>query len=268
MMGRAAMENEMTDAEWRARVKQLAEDLGAKGKEHELVEKKRAIDQWKAWLHEDLDRGGKNAHKYSRLPQAWSPTVAVAEDWRNEGYLDDDDDDDGGDGKHVITSAPWNLLKAKRDELAGLWNATDEPFRYDWEDWEEKTGQKKERGHQHGSRMRRLPRITVEELRSAAKAFRPSTSSTFDGFHVKHFALLGDEGLATVAELLEVIEATGMWPSQVSLVTTPMIPKPKGGFRVIGLMPSLYRLWAKARRSAALEWEHAHHRSFSPRLRE
>ncbi len=61
---------------------------------------------------------------------------------------------------------------------------------------------------------------------------------------------------------MEVAETGGIWPSQISLVTTPMLPKPKGGFRVIGLMPALYRVWAKARRTTAEEWEKRFQRGY------
>ncbi len=57
-------------------------------------------------------------------------------------------------------------------------------------------------------------------------------------------------------------ELVGTFPRQARLVVTPLLDKPKGGFRPIAIYVSLYRLWAKARRSTAASWEAAHPRSY------
>jgi hypothetical protein len=53
----------------------------------------------------------------------------------------------------------------------------------------------------------------------------------------------------------------GNWPLAVRLVVIVLLPKLDGGFRPIGLLPLLPRIWMRARRDAAQEWERANARS-------
>ncbi len=46
------------------------------------------------------------------------------------------------------------------------------------------------------------------------------------------------------------------------MVVAAMIPKAKGGFRPVGILPGVYRLWAKARRDIADRWEADHARGY------
>ncbi len=46
------------------------------------------------------------------------------------------------------------------------------------------------------------------------------------------------------------------------MVVTPLLPKPDGGFRPIGMLPGVCRLWAKSRRDAADDWEARHQRAY------
>ena len=62
--------------------------------------------------------------------------------------------------------------------------------------------------------------------------------------------------------LYRAIEKRGMWPTQVAAATMPLIPKPSGGHRPIGLLCGVYRLWAKARRPVAQQWERDNPRTF------
>ncbi len=95
--------------------------------------------------------------------------------------------------------------------------------------------------------------------RISAAALREASTS---GLHPRQIANLGDEALEVLAILLEIAEITGAWPPQIGLVVTVMLPKPKGGFRPIGLLPAIYRVWARARRREADEWEASHQRPF------
>ena len=53
------------------------------------------------------------------------------------------------------------------------------------------------------------------------------------------------------------IEASLAWPLVILLILTALTPKPDGTLRAIGLTPTTYRVWARARRQEALEWEEA-----------
>ncbi len=84
----------------------------------------------------------------------------------------------------------------------------------------------------------------------------------YDGFHPRQLGDLSEEALAVLATIYQVVEVSGQWPRQISLVSTPMLPKPKGGFRPIGLLSGADRCWAKARRDLTDVWEAAHQRAF------
>jgi len=57
-------------------------------------------------------------------------------------------------------------------------------------------------------------------------------------------------------------ERTGNWPEAVELVIIVLLPKSDGGFRPIGLIPWLPRIWMRARRDVATSWERQHDRPF------
>ena len=65
--------------------------------------------------------------------------------------------------------------------------------------------------------------------------------------------------------LLKVLvrcEASGKWPAVIELVIICLLPKPEGGFRPIGLLPALPRIWMRARRNATLQWERRNDRAY------
>ena len=51
-------------------------------------------------------------------------------------------------------------------------------------------------------------------------------------------------------------------PRQIERVLVALLPKASGGFRPIGLFPSLYRLWGRVRRPMAARWEQSHSRDY------
>lgn len=59
-------------------------------------------------------------------------------------------------------------------------------------------------------------------------------------------------------------EVAGRWPDAVEeLAIIVSLPKPEGGFRPIGLLPTLSRIWSSARRAVAREWERVNERAYS-----
>ena len=73
---------------------------------------------------------------------------------------------------------------------------------------------------------------------------------------------MGDTGLTCVALFLAFFEATCLAPEQIQLVVAFLLAKARGGFRAINLFASLYRLWVRARRGIAKQWEAAHPRPY------
>ncbi len=168
---------------WRETADKLADEIKKEGKKVEAQEKQRAIGRWKTWLREDIDKGGRHAHQFSRVPQTWRPAVTTPQEWKDEGYVEDDLADDDEAAQHVVSAAPWKLLGEKRAELAAKWDAAEQPFHYDWEQWERAARAR----HRKADAVAELPRLTPEQLRSASNGFRARTASTYDGFHVRHF---------------------------------------------------------------------------------
>ncbi len=180
---------------------------------------------WKTWVNVGVDAGASRAHAYSRLPTGWTPEMV-----RNA----------GGD----LVSAPDDLLQAQRDKYKRVWRPADAPFRYRWGPADE------------------LPRMKPEELRDSAKSFAWKTTQTFDGYHPRQLANLSDPSLTALSALLQAVEISGIWPRQISLVVTALLPKPRGGLRPIGIAAAVYRLWAKTRRKISDRWEQAHQRAY------
>ncbi len=180
---------------------------------------------WKEWLLEDFAAGASRAHAYSRLPQEVLPTAA---------------DVPGA----AMSSTPEALLDEQRRKYGRMWRPADGPYTYHWNNVDE------------------LPLITPDEMREASRSFKRRTARTYDGFHPRHFAELSDGALRTLALIFQAVEITGRWPRQLRLVMTALLPKPKGGYRPIGILPAPYRLWAKIRRRWTDQWELENARSY------
>jgi hypothetical protein len=99
-------------------------------------------------------------------------------------------------------------------------------------------------------------------LREVSKSFKKSTAIAYDGIHCRHYAMLCDGALTALGGLLEACELLGALPRQARMVVTPLLDKPKGGYRPIAIYVSVYRIWAKARRNVAAAWEAAHPRCY------
>ena len=54
--------------------------------------------------------------------------------------------------------------------------------------------------------------------------------------------------------ILMAIEKLGLWPEVVSVVLIAQIPKTDGGRGPIGLLPTLVRVWEKARKPIMEAW--------------
>ena len=95
--------------------------------------------------------------------------------------------------------------------------------------------------------------ITVDVIRAAARSFKAHTAVGIDGIRPRHLDLLPDEAINALATLYNLSEAIGVPLVQGADIV--FLPKPTGGERPIGILPSLYRLWCRCRRPRALaEW--------------
>ena len=61
-----------------------------------------------------------------------------------------------------------------------------------------------------------LPGLCIRDAQRAAGSFRECTGLGVDAFHPRWFAWINDSTLRRFLLLLEVVEATGKWPSGVA----------------------------------------------------
>ena len=77
------------------------------------------------------------------------------------------------------------------------------------------------------------------------------TGLGWDWLHPKAILSLSRPVLELLVRILVDCEKDGAWPEEVALVLIALLPKTDGGFRPIGLVPFLPRLWMRTRREAA-----------------
>ncbi len=95
---------------------------------------------------------------------------------------------------------------------------------------------------------------TIQKLRDACMTFPEATGLSWDALHPRALCRLSDRTLARRITILARAEKTGNWPEAVELVIIVLLPKSDGGFRPIGLIPWLPRIWMRARRDVATSW--------------
>ena len=66
--------------------------------------------------------------------------------------------------------------------------------------------------------------------------------------------------MSSLVELLGLVERVGRWPRNVGHVLVVLLAKPAGGFRPIGLFPSIVRVWMRIRLADAVVWQSAYDR--------
>ncbi len=153
-----------------------------------------SLSAWRRWIMDGFTAGARNAHLFSRLPAEWKPTEVQTQEGAK-------------------ASDPKAILDHQRTRYKLLWRAEEQPGGYTWTERDA------------------LVRLTADELREASRSFKRRTASTFDGFHCRHYALMGNGALDTLAAILETCERIGRMPTRLGLVTTPLLEKPKGGYR-------------------------------------
>ena len=102
--------------------------------------------------------------------------------------------------------------------------------------------------------------IAAQMIRAAGRSFKSNTAVGIEGIRPRHVDLLPDKALEALAVLLNYSEMVGLPP--VIGASVVFLPKPTGGERPIGILPTLYRLWCRCRRSQATAWEREHDRKY------
>ena len=106
------------------------------------------------------------------------------------------------------------------------------------------------------------PMIMVQALIDAAMTFHKETGLGWDRLHPRALCRLSYGTQLWVCVVLHNAERTGRWPAAAELVLIALLAKAEGGFRAIGLLPLLPRLWTRTRKNVAAEWEAANQKPY------
>ena len=203
--------------------------LARRAEARQKDEDRKAIRQWAAT---SLEKGARKAHRVGRQVGRWMASTV--------------DDPSTEDGK---TACPLRVLASAAAKWAKVWRTSPQttsrprPFL-------------PECIPNRGFEGQEVPPIPgVEQIRAASLTFPVSTAIQVDGFHPRHFSLLGDCALHSLGALFAIVDCTGILPPQVAQITMPMLPKKSGGHRLIGLYAGFYRLWARIWVPVVGAWE-------------
>jgi hypothetical protein len=98
------------------------------------------------------------------------------------------------------------------------------------------------------------PELLMAELLYSLTSFPNATGLGLDKVHPKAMRRANEKWLRALLKLLIRCEAEGKWPQAIQLVIICLLPKAEGGFRPIGLLPVLPRVWMRSRRNVTRAW--------------
>ena len=99
------------------------------------------------------------------------------------------------------------------------------------------------------------PHCIAEALSATARSFGTQTVESYDGFHVAHFGMLGQEGAQLLADLAQVMLAQGRVPTAIRAMLLILLPKATEGYRSIVLFPAIYRVLIRSVRPYMDRWQ-------------
>lgn len=100
----------------------------------------------------------------------------------------------------------------------------------------------------------RLVPLLGEEVQVAASHYNWQTGLGLDQLHPKHLSLLSGQALFAIACYLYTAEITGLWAGAMQHYSFFLLHKPSGGFRTIGPLSTIYRIWARVRMPFVRQW--------------
>ena len=198
--------------------------------------------------------GMKRQHRMSRVATGWIPT-AVAEPKANEfepideldGLFDEQTKSIRLEGQ---AEAPLTAQQSCNKAICiwgGEWAVGEQWSEPDWS--------------QFTVNEDPLP-ASVAEFRRACMTFPAGTGLGWDAIHPRALCRLDDAVIQAIIDLLITCEKSGRWPTMTDLVVVVLLPKTDGGWRPIGLLPFLPRVWMRVRRPVTLAWEAKRNRKY------
>ena len=104
--------------------------------------------------------------------------------------------------------------------------------------------------------------LSLTILQDAAVTFPANTGLGWDKMHPRAVARCCKETLLALIRLFILAELVGRWPQMVGITLICLLPKPDGGRRPIGLLPSVIRWWMRARLDVVRAWQTANDRPY------
>ena len=177
------------------------------------------------------------------MDQRWSrsPVGSIA---CNDAVPDeDDDDDDLGvqlDGQLIVSSnsqidavqvplSDQAAVDEEAKEWASLWQESAE---YDYPVF-----------HEPPALQTLMPNAIVV----ASSSFPVGTGLGVDNIAPRAMSRLSQQAILALVALFNAFEDKGDWCDVLNLVLIVLLPKSAGGFRPIGLFPTVIRIWMRAR---------------------
>ena len=188
------------------------EAIRVQAKARQVQDSTRLAAHWKEWAKTVLAQGAGKAHKMMRRTAAWtaSPVQSAT----------------------GPSTAPLDTLAAQRATWKQLWRGSDHyspaPFPAQLHD-----------------RAVSTRRPSIQQVRAAADTFSIRSASNVDGWIVKQISWLSDDMLDLLCTLFEATSVHGFVPKQASVILMPMLPKPAGGVRLIGVMAAFVRIFSR-----------------------
>ena len=187
------------------RAQEMEEELASvQDRLGELILKAQAAGRkdWVEWASGALGQGAAKVHRFAREPKPWKPTVVLVERGR-------------------VTADPLLLLEDLSFKWGEIWQAehvqgvprcVEDPVIISF-----------------CGRGDPLDRESPARLRAVPAAYKASSATSVDVFHMKHFSMLSDEGLGMLAVLYQCMESHGYPPSQAQMIIVPQLEKSQGG---------------------------------------
>ena len=209
----------------------LSHRVEAAAEAAQATAKQQAQEHWRQWAEAAVMRGAGPAHKVAKRSTPWAPTAVM-------------------DAEGQVVSSPSELLADQARKWHKLWRANTQ-------------GRTLRPGREACAELgfedcKPGPLATPAQLRAISRSFPQKTAAGMDGWHVSHIALLSDSGLRALALVLQAAEAGSVWPTALAAILLPLLEKPTGGYRTIGVFPAVVRVWGKLRADMMAEWEDRH----------
>ena len=147
-----------------------------------------------------------------------------------------------------LTADPILLMKGRQDQWGNLWNR-------DKEQLPTLLANIKELRQQAKSEQLDMPAIGLHDIDRGLRKFKAFTSTSIDLWAPCELKAVSDEGKVALAGLLNRCEKECAYPAQAMGTVIGLMPKPKGGERPIGILPTLQRLHTAIRAPWVSAWE-------------